>query len=159
MLWYDIYRCNLVNLYMDRSITLTFLSHSPAETENFAYEFAKDISSPRIICLIGDLGAGKTAFTRGFARYFGIDKGVSSPTFIIMHRYSGTEIINHYDLYRINDYEELIDIGFEEQIESGISLIEWPDAFMDYLPKDVITVKINRTQDGGDERCIEVVGK
>lgn len=112
-----------------------------------------------MICLIGDLGAGKTAFTRGFARRFGIEKGVCSPTFILMHRYEGTEVINHYDLYRLSDYEELADIGFEEQIENGISLIEWPDAFMEYLPEDRIAVKLSRTENGGDERVIEVINR
>lgn len=136
---------------------MRFLSHSPEETEEFAFGLAKRVSSPRVICLVGDLGAGKTAFTRGFARYFGIEKGVSSPTFIIMHRYTGTEAINHYDLYRLNDYEELADIGFEEQLESGISLIEWPDAFMEYLPENKIIVKLSRTENGGDERLIEVI--
>lgn len=133
---------------------MEFISHSPEETEAFAFELAKKISSPRVICLTGDLGAGKTAFTRGFARYFGIEKGVSSPTFIIMHRYTGSEVINHYDLYRINDYDELLDIGFEEQIESGISLIEWPDNFMEYLPQDKIVIKITRT--GETDRLINV---
>lgn len=138
---------------------MNFLSRSPEETENFAFQFAKNITPPRVICLTGDLGAGKTAFTRGFARFFGIEKGVSSPTFIIMHRYSGTVQINHYDLYRLNDYEELLDIGFEEQIENGISVIEWPDAFMDDLPDDKIIIKISRTGNDNDERLIEVINQ
>jgi len=129
-----------------------YITHSPEETEAVAFELAKKIKAPRVVCLTGDLGAGKTAFTRGFARFFGIEKGVSSPTFIIMHRYNGSEVINHYDLYRINDYDELADIGFEEQIESGISLIEWPDAFMEYLPEDRIVIKITRT--GENDRLI-----
>jgi len=133
---------------------LEFISHSPEETEQFAYELASKVSAPQVICLTGDLGAGKTAFTRGFARYFGIKKGVSSPTFIIMHRYTGAEVINHYDLYRLNDYDELLDIGFEEQIESGISLIEWPDNFMEYLPDDKIVIKIIRL--GENERQISL---
>ncbi len=133
---------------------MEFISHSPAETEEFAFNLAKKISSPRVICLTGDLGAGKTAFARGFARYFGIDKGVCSPTFIIMHRYVGSEVINHYDLYRISDFDELCDIGFEEQIESGISLIEWPDSFMEFLPEDKIVIKITRL--GECERLISM---
>ena len=133
---------------------MEFISHSPEETENFAYDLAGKITPPRVICLTGDLGAGKTAFTRGFARYFGIEKGVSSPTFIIMHRYAGSEIINHYDLYRIADFDELLDIGFEEQIESGISIIEWPDNFMEYLPEDKIVIKITRLSD--NERLISM---
>lgn len=133
---------------------MEFLSHSVNETENFAYELASKITAPKVICLTGDLGAGKTAFTRGFARYFGIEKGVSSPTFIIMHRYEGREVINHYDLYRLSDFDELLDIGFEEQIESGISIIEWPDSFMEYLPDDKIVVRITRL--GDNERRIEL---
>ncbi|MBQ8764912.1 MAG: tRNA (adenosine(37)-N6)-threonylcarbamoyltransferase complex ATPase subunit type 1 TsaE [Clostridia bacterium] len=133
---------------------MEFISHSPEETEQFAYELAAKVSAPQVICLTGDLGAGKTAFTRGFSRYFGIEKGVSSPTFIIMHRYTGTEVINHYDLYRLNDYDELLDIGFEEQIENGISLIEWPDSFMEYLPENKIVIRITRL--GDNDRLIVV---
>ena len=133
---------------------MEFISHSVNETENFAYELASKITAPKVICLTGDLGAGKTAFTRGFARYFGIEKGVSSPTFIIMHRYEGSEVINHYDLYRLSDFDELLDIGFEEQIENGISIIEWPDSFMEYLPDDKIVVRITRL--GDNERRIEL---
>ena len=133
---------------------MEFLSHSPEETEKIAYELASKVTAPRVICLTGDLGAGKTAFTRGFARYFGIEKGVSSPTFIIMHRYMGSEAINHYDLYRIGDFDELLDIGFEEQIENGISIIEWPDNFMEYLPADKLVIKITRT--GENERLISM---
>ena len=133
---------------------MEFISHSVNETENFAYELASKITAPKVICLTGDLGAGKTAFTRGFARYFGIEKGVSSPTFIIMHRYEGREVINHYDLYRLSDFDELLDIGFDEQIESGISIIEWPDSFMEYLPDDKIVVRITRL--GDNERRIEL---
>lgn len=134
---------------------MEFISHRPEETEQFAYELAAKVSAPQVICLTGDLGAGKTAFTRGFARYFGIEKGVSSPTFIIMHRYAGTEVINHYDLYRLNDYDELLDIGFEEQIESGISLIEWPDSFMEYLPENKIVIRITRLGDSDRQIVVE----
>lgn len=136
---------------------MEFISHSPEETEQFAYELAAKVSAPQVICLTGDLGAGKTAFTRGFASYFGIEKGVSSPTFIIMHRYMGSEVINHYDLYRLSDYDELLDIGFEEQIESGISLIEWPDNFMEYLPENKIVIKITRLGDNDRRIVVEDV--
>lgn len=136
---------------------MKYISKSVEETENFAYELAKHVSSPAVICLIGNLGAGKTAFTRGFARFFGIEKGVASPTFTIMMKYSGTEEINHYDLYRAEDYDELCDIGFEDQIDEGISLIEWPDKFMEYLPNDKITVRIDYTSNEG-EREITVEG-
>lgn len=137
---------------------MKYISHSTLETENIAYEIAKTVVPPKVICLSGDLGAGKTAFTRGFARAFGIEKGVSSPTFTLMHRYDGSVQINHYDLYRLTDFDELLDIGFEDEIENGISLIEWPDKFMDYMPSDRIAVTISRTDSGDNERIIELQG-
>lgn len=133
---------------------MRFISKSVEETEKFAYRMAAMVKEPSVICLIGELGAGKTAFTRGFARYFGIDKGVASPTFTILMRYSGTAELNHYDLYRAEDYDELCDIGFEDQIEEGISLIEWPDKFLCYLPDDKITVNINYTSNEGEREII-----
>lgn len=136
---------------------MKFISKSVEETENFAYNFAQKVSSPKVICLIGNLGAGKTAFTRGFSRFFGIEKGVASPTFTIQMKYLGTEVINHYDLYRAEDYDELCDIGFEDEIEDGISLIEWPDKFIEYLPDDKIVVRIEYTENEG-EREITVEG-
>lgn len=136
---------------------MKFISKSAAETEAFAARLASVVSPPQIICLIGELGAGKTAFTRGFASYFGIKSGVASPTFTILMRYSGAVEINHYDLYRAEDYDELCDIGFEDQIDDGISLIEWPDKFMEYLPPDKIIVTIRYTENE-NEREITVEG-
>lgn len=136
---------------------MKFISHNVEETENFAYELAKRITPPQVICLIGNLGAGKTAFTRGFSRFFGIEKGVASPTFTILMKYQGTVDINHYDLYRAEDYDELCDIGFEDQIDEGISLVEWPDKFMEYLPEDKIVIRIDYTENEG-EREITVEG-
>lgn len=137
---------------------MKFLSHSAEETQQFAQKIAEKVSPPAVICLIGELGAGKTAFTRGFARFFGIESGVSSPTFTIMHRYVGTCTVNHYDLYRINDYDELLDIGFDEQLNDDINILEWPDAFMDFLPKEKICIRINRTGNNDNERLLEVDG-
>ncbi|MGM9552387.1 MAG: tRNA (adenosine(37)-N6)-threonylcarbamoyltransferase complex ATPase subunit type 1 TsaE [Clostridia bacterium] len=136
---------------------MKFVSKSVEETENFAYNLATKINAPRVICLIGNLGAGKTAFTRGFSRFFGVEKGVASPTFTIQMKYFGKEVINHYDLYRAEDYDELCDIGFEDEIEEGISLIEWPNKFMEYLPADKIVVRIEYTENEG-EREITVEG-
>ena len=137
---------------------MIFISHSTEETESYAYSLAEHITAPRVICLIGNLGAGKTAFTRGFARFFGVEKGVASPTFTILMKYTGNGVeINHYDLYRAEDYDELCDIGFEDQIEEGISLIEWPDSFMEYLPEDKVVVRIEYTNNQ-DERQITVEG-
>lgn len=135
---------------------LEYLSHSAEETERIAYDLAAEITPPCVICLFGDLGAGKTAFTRGFARRFGISAGVCSPTFVILHCYEGSVRINHFDLYRIESGEELEDIGFEEQLASGISLIEWADAFTDYLPDERINITITRLEDDENSRRIVI---
>ena len=136
---------------------MKIITKSVSETECEAYKFASKISPPKVICLIGELGAGKTAFVRGFARYFGVDGSVASPTFTLLMRYVGDCEINHYDLYRASDYDELCDIGFEDQIEEGITLIEWADDFLTYLPEDKITVRINYTPNEG-EREITIEG-
>ncbi len=134
---------------------MKYISHSVEDTEKFAGELAAKITPPKVVCLCGGLGAGKTAFVRGFARACGIERGVSSPTFTLMHRYDGSQSLRHYDLYRLSDMDELLDIGFEEEIENGISLIEWPDEFMEFMPPDRITVTITRGS-GDNERIIEV---
>ncbi len=134
---------------------MKYISNSVKDTEDFARQLAGEITPPRVICLSGDLGAGKTAFVRGFARAFGIERGVSSPTFTLMHRYDGSLSLKHYDLYRLSDPDELLDIGFEEETESGISLIEWPEGFEELMPPDAVRVTISR---GGEDcqRIIEV---
>ena len=105
----------------------TFLSHSTEETEAFAANFAKGLTPPKAICLSGDLGVGKTAFTRGLAKGLGSTDMVSSPTFTIMHQYDGKYPLYHFDLYRIQEEDELYDIGFEEFLAEGIAVIEWPE--------------------------------
>ncbi|MDO4563188.1 MAG: tRNA (adenosine(37)-N6)-threonylcarbamoyltransferase complex ATPase subunit type 1 TsaE [Clostridia bacterium] len=130
-----------------------YISASVEETENIAYEIAKTVSAPQVICLIGELGAGKTAFARGFVRAFGINKGVCSPTFTIMHRYEGEKTIDHYDLYRINSVEELEETGFFEQIEHNISLVEWADMFLNNMPSESIFIRITKGE-RDDDRII-----
>ena len=134
---------------------MRYISHSTEDTEGFARALASSVTPPKVICLRGDLGAGKTAFVRGFARAFGIERGVSSPTFTLMHRYDGGIILKHYDLYRLSSPDELLDIGFEEEIESGVSLIEWPDGFEELIPGDALNVTITRGE-GDNDRLIEV---
>ncbi len=103
--------------------------YSVEETEQFGEMLAKKYPAPHIFCLTGDLGAGKTAMTRGIARGYGFSGRVSSPTFTIMHIYEGVETVHHFDLYRIEDEEELDAIGFDGFLREGISVIEWPDSF------------------------------
>lgn len=134
---------------------MEFVSKSTFDTEEFAASLAERFPSPQVFCLTGDLGAGKTAFTRGLARGYGFMGRVSSPTFAIMNVYEGgREKINHFDLYRLESDEELEDIGFDECLKKDISVIEWPDNFM-HLIDSYTLVTITKT-DNDDERIIRI---
>ena len=132
-----------------------FVSHSPEETEAFAAELALRLTAPKTVCLYGDLGAGKTAFTRGLVRGMGSVDTVSSPTFTIMHQYDGRSPVYHFDLYRLEEEDELFDIGFEEFLSQGIAVIEWPDKFRHLMPPDAVTVTLSYGE-SENERIIEV---
>ena len=133
-----------------------FISKSETETENFACELAKKYENNPTFLLFGNLGAGKTAFTRGLARGYGSSVRVSSPTFTLVHEYSGDKKVYHFDLYRIESEEELFDIGFEEYFsENTVRVIEWPDAFLDLMPEDAVRIHITYGEDD-NTRVIEV---
>lgn len=134
---------------------MEFVSKSTRDTEEFAASLAERFPAPQVFCLKGDLGAGKTAFTRGLARGYGFMGRVSSPTFAIMNVYEGDrERVNHFDLYRLESDEELEDIGFEDCLKNDISVIEWPDSFMHLIPS-YVQVTILKT-DNDDERIIKI---
>ncbi len=108
---------------------MEFISNSVLDTEEFGASLAEKYPAPHVFCLTGDLGAGKTAMTRGIARGYGFSGRVSSPTFTIMHVYEGREVVHHFDLYRIEEEDELDAIGFDSFLREGISVIEWPDMY------------------------------
>lgn len=117
-----------------------------AATEAFGAAVGKILFDGAVVLLTGDLGAGKTLFSKGLA----VSRGVSgadvvSPTFTLMNIYSGDVEIRHFDLYRLQAEEELDDIGFDEYCGGeGITLIEWADLFMDRMPGEYLLVKIER---------------
>ena len=98
-----------------------------------------------VICLNGDLGAGKTSITKSIARAIGIDEDITSPTFTIVNEYEGGRFkLNHFDVYRIGSSDEMYDIGFEEYINSeSVSIIEWSKIIEDILPKERLDIDIN----------------
>lgn len=116
------------------------------ELESFAKSFAKDLQPGSVVCLTGDLGAGKTAFVQAVAKAFGIEEPVQSPTFNILLQYKNDEVqLNHFDLYRLEKPEELEDIGFYECIEGeAINFIEWAEKFKDQMPEDAIWITIKK---------------
>lgn len=131
---------------------MIYKSNSLKETENIAKAFAKTLKAGDVVCLNGDLGAGKTAFTADLAKALGIKDTVSSPTFTIVNCYSGDIPLYHFDLYRITDCDEVYDIGFDEYIAGdGITVIEWADIVSDILPKERYDITITKNLDIHDD--------
>lgn len=131
---------------------MEYISHSTEETENIAYEFAKTLRGGEVITLDGDLGAGKTAFTRGLARGLGITDSVSSPTFTIVNEYrNGETPLFHFDVYRLESSDEMYDIGWEDYISQGaVIVIEWAKNIADILEECIaidITKDLNISED------------
>ena len=93
--------------------------------------------------LVGDLGAGKTTFSKAFAKGLGVEEEITSPTFSILNAYdSGREVLHHFDLYRLNEVEELNDIGFYEYVAEGVSLVEWANLFEEEMPESALRIEI-----------------
>ena len=130
-----------------------FESSSPQETLKIAEELAKDLNAGDILTLDGDLGAGKTVFSKGIARGLGIAKEVTSPTFIIMQSYEGGRLpMYHFDVYRLEDSDELMETGAEDYLfGNGVSIIEWAEIIDDILPDNVIRINITRDPEKGDD--------
>lgn len=133
-------------------------THSFEETVELGEKFGKILKPGAVVCLSGDLGTGKTAFTNGIARALGIDAYITSPTFTIVNEYQGKYPLYHFDVYRISDAEEMFDIGFEEYINGdGITIIEWGEVIGYILPPELIKVNILKDlKKGLDVRKIDI---
>ena len=130
--------------------TYTFTSHNSSETMKFASELASTLHVGDVVVLSGELGAGKTKFTEGFLKYFGLDNQISSPTFSIVNEYKKDNIhIYHFDVYRLEDVDEFYAIGGEDYFSSGICIIEWGEIIEEALPNNYI--KITFEKDISDE--------
>ena len=136
---------------------LRFVSKSAKSTEELGSRIAGVLKGKEMIAMFGDLGAGKTAFTRGLCEGLGIDEGVSSPTFAIVNAYSGRYPVYHFDMYRIKDVDDLFATGFYDYIGTGITIIEWSENIESELEPDCIRIRINKTDDE-NERIFEIEG-
>lgn len=136
-----------------------FLTKSVSETEKIAEMLGKNIPNNSVIAMFGDLGAGKTAFTRGFAKGMGINCDVSSPTFALVNEYHGNgKSLYHFDMYRISGWDDLYSTGYFDYLDSGACLIiEWSENIEAILPEDCIKVTITKTENF-TERKIEISG-
>ena len=136
-----------------------YITQNYSETENVAFELAQKLPYASVIAMFGDLGAGKTAFTRGFARGMGIGCDVSSPTFALVNEYRDNgKTLYQFDMYRISGWDDLFSTGFFDYLDEGASLIiEWSENIEAVLPENHIRVTINKT-DNINERIIEIIG-
>ena len=134
------------------------ITQSPAETEAVAEKLARRLRPGTVIAYRGDLGAGKTAFTRGLARGLGCRDMVTSPTYTIVNEYlSGRLPLFHFDMYRLRSAEDLWDIGWEDYLErGGVCAVEWSENVADAM-ENAIRICIHKT--GEDTRTITVEGE
>ena len=136
---------------------MTFLTNSPAETEAVGAALGKIIPAGTVIAYRGDLGAGKTAFTRGLARGLGCSELVTSPTYTIVNEYLGGRLpLFHFDMYRLGSSDDLWDIGWEDYLErGGVCAVEWSENVDDAM-ENAVYVTIHKT--GEENRRIEIEG-
>ena len=136
---------------------MKLITNSPLETEKVGEALGKILQPGTVLAYEGDLGAGKTAFTRGLARGLGCTEQVTSPTYTIVNEYlSGRLPLFHFDMYRLGSSDELWDIGWEDYLDrNGVCAVEWSENVLDALT-DPITVRIETL--GEDARCITIEG-
>ena len=109
-----------------------------------------------LVVLSGDLGAGKTTFCQGFGRGLGVDEQITSPTFTLVRSYTGRLDLYHLDVYRLDQFEEVADLGLSELLDDdSVTLIEWGDQILPALPQDYLEVRISLGE-GDDDRTIEL---
>lgn len=137
----------------------TFVSHSERETENFAMALAGRLQPGTVVALHGDLGAGKTVFSRGFARGLKIAEPVSSPTYTIIQEYALPDggWFFHLDLYRIDNSRSALDFGVDEYLEdkNAYIVVEWPERIADILPQGTLHLYIRHLGDDTREVVLQ----
>lgn len=141
---------------------IELISKSANDTIEFGKSVARAVGVGSVISLVGDLGAGKTTFTKGVARGLGIMDNVTSPTFTILNEYSGEEKrLYHFDFYRIEDESELVELGFEDYFPStdGLTIVEWVEKAPSVLPKQYYQVTFEKIDDDKRKIVFEEVEK
>ena len=135
---------------------MEWITNSEQETEQLGLRVGRALKPGSVIAYTGDLGAGKTAFTRGLARGLDIPERVTSPTFNIVHEYEGGRLpLFHFDMYRLGGSDELFDIGWEDYLaRGGVCAVEWSENVADAM-EDAVTIEIRRLGDQDREIIIE----
>ena len=137
---------------------LSFVSSSVGDTEAIAEKLGRSVKAGTVIAYFGGLGMGKTAFTRGLARGMGITADVASPTFAIVNDYGGNPPLVHFDMYKVESWDDLYSSGFFDYLDMGAVLaVEWSENIENALPDDAVRVTI-RQGTSENERIITVEG-
>ncbi len=136
---------------------IKIISNNVAQTEDLGRKIASILKGDEVIAMFGDLGAGKTAFTRGLASGLSFDYGVSSPTFAIVNEYSAKFNIYHFDMYRITSEDDLYSTGFYDYLDNGIVVIEWSENIEYALDDKCIRITIKKGE-SDDTRIITIEG-
>ena len=133
---------------------MEWITNSEQETEQLGQRVGRALKSGSVIAYTGDLGAGKTAFTRGLARGLDIPERVTSPTFTIVNEYEGGRLpLFHFDMYRLGGSDELFDIGWEDYLaRGGVCAVEWSENVEDALDGDTVRIDIRRGEHDGQRR-------
>lgn len=128
------------------------------DTEEFGIRLGKLLKSGDIVCLNGDLGAGKTTMTKSIGIGLDIKEYITSPTFTLINMYRGRMVVYHFDVYRLENVDELYDLGFDEYFYGdGVCIIEWAEKIKKLLPEDRIIIDIKKS-DQEDERILHISG-
>lgn len=139
---------------------MEFITNSPEETEKIGAAVGRIIPAGTVLAYRGDLGAGKTAFTRGLARGLGFTEAVTSPTYTIVNEYLGGRLpLFHFDMYRLSSADDLFDIGWEDYLSrGGVCAVEWSEQVADALPEGTVYVTLTRHPEHDGWRSITVEG-
>ena len=132
----------MLNIKGDKMLEL--ISNNIDETIQIAYKLGKFLKQTDLIILTGELGSGKTYFTKGIIQFFTSVDDVCSPTFTIVNEYSTSPILYHFDVYRLNNNDEFLNIGGEEYLQNGICIIEWGEKILDVLPNSYLQIIIDK---------------
>ena len=137
---------------------LRFISDSVSDTEAIAEKLGNKLQSGNVVAYFGGLGMGKTAFTRGLAKGMGITADVASPTFAIVNDYGGTPPLVHFDMYKVESWDDLYSSGFFDYLDMGAVLaVEWSENIENALPEGTVRVTIEKCDDE-NKRTITVEG-
>ena len=145
-------------IFLGKENVVRYHSDSEKETEAIGKALAPAVGEGELVALYGEMGSGKTAFTRGFVSALIPDARVTSPTYALLNQYTdGDRTVNHFDLYRVSSEDDLISIGFWDVLEQGVTLTEWSENAEEFLPLPRWEVRFQKTGETGRDLTVERV--